>query len=218
MFVRCKKRFKDGKEHRYWSVVENVRVSGGRVVQRQVLYLGEINDSQRAAWCRSIEVVEGASRSKQVALFPEDREAPELECEVVQVRLAELTLHAPRQWGACWLALTLWERLELDRFWGLRLRERHEIAIALPQKRRSTAVRRRRQVAREEMLSLMHEGVNTDDVAHRWRAAALVYFHDLTLKAARNVRESDVETNREGLSITTKGKKYWIPRPPSEFV
>ena len=49
MFVRCKKRFKDGKEHRYWSVVENCRVSGGRVVQRQVLYLGEINDSQRAA-------------------------------------------------------------------------------------------------------------------------------------------------------------------------
>ena len=71
MFVRCKKRFKDGKEHRYWSVVENVRVGGGgRVVQRQVLYLGEINDSQRAAWCRSIEVLEGASRSRQVALFP----------------------------------------------------------------------------------------------------------------------------------------------------
>ena len=50
MFVRCKTRRKDGKEHRYWSVVENVRVRGGRVVQRQVLYLGEINDSQRAAW------------------------------------------------------------------------------------------------------------------------------------------------------------------------
>ena len=99
MFVRCKKRFKDGKEHRYWSVVESVRVGGGRVVQRQVLYLGEINDSQRAAWCRSIEVLEGASRSRQVALFPEDREAPELDCEVVQVRLAELTLHDPRQWG-----------------------------------------------------------------------------------------------------------------------
>ena len=69
MFVRCKKRFKDGKEHRYWSVVENVRVRGGRVVQRHVLYLGEINDSQRAAWCRSIEVVEGKSRSRQMALF-----------------------------------------------------------------------------------------------------------------------------------------------------
>ena len=99
MFVRCKRRFKAGKEHRYWSVVENVRVSGGRVVQRQVLYLGEINDSQRAAWCRTIEVVEGGQRSKQVALFPEDREAPELDCEVVQVRLAELTVHDPRQWG-----------------------------------------------------------------------------------------------------------------------
>ena len=46
MFVRCKVRRKDGKEHRYWSVVENVRIRGGQVVQRQVLYLGEINDSQ----------------------------------------------------------------------------------------------------------------------------------------------------------------------------
>ena len=63
MFVRCKKRFKDGKEHRCWSVVENVRVRGGRVVQRHVLYLGEINDSHRTAWCCSIEVVEGMSGS-----------------------------------------------------------------------------------------------------------------------------------------------------------
>ncbi len=121
MFARRKKRFKDGREHRYRSVVENVRVSGGRVVRHQVLYLGGINDSRRAAWCRSIEVVEGASRSKQVALFPEDREAPELDCEVVRVRLAELTLRAPRQWGACWPAPTLWERLGLDRFRGPRL-------------------------------------------------------------------------------------------------
>ncbi len=121
MFVRCKRRFKDGKEHRYWSVVENVRVHGGRVVQRQVLYLGEINDSQRAAWCRSIEVVEGTSRSRQMALFPEDREAPELSCEVVKIDLAQVALHEPRQWGACWLALSLWDRLDLDRFWDERL-------------------------------------------------------------------------------------------------
>ena len=121
MFVRCKRRFKDGKEHRYWSVVENVRVHGGRVVQRQVLYLGEINDSQRAAWCRSIEVVEGTSRSRQMALFPEDREAPELTCEVVKINLAQVALHDPRQWGACWLALSLWDRLDLDRFWDERL-------------------------------------------------------------------------------------------------
>ena len=85
MFVRCKRRFKDGKEHRYWSVAENVRVRGRRVVQRHVLYLGEINDSQRAAWCRSIEVVEGKSRSRQMALFPGDRDAPALTCEVVKI-------------------------------------------------------------------------------------------------------------------------------------
>ena len=121
MFVRCKRRFKDGKEHRYWSVVENVRVRGGRVVQRHVLYLGEINDSQRAAWCRSIEVVEGRSGSRQMALFPEDREAPALNCEVVKIDVSEVALHEPRQWGACWLALGLWERLDLDRFWGERL-------------------------------------------------------------------------------------------------
>jgi len=121
MFVRCKKRFKDGKEHRYWSVVENVRVRGGRVVQRHVLYLGEINDNQRAAWCRSIEVVEGKSGSRQMALFPEDRDAPALTCEVVKINVSEVSLHEPRQWGACWLALSLWDLLDLDRFWGPRL-------------------------------------------------------------------------------------------------
>ena len=121
MFVRAKKRFKDGKEHRYWSVVENCRNPDGRVVQRQVLYLGEINDSQRAAWCRSIEVLCGESSPRSVALFPADREAPELDCEVVRIELRALRLRRPRQWGACWLALMLWERLELDRFWRERL-------------------------------------------------------------------------------------------------
>ncbi len=122
MFVRAKRRFKDGKEHRYWSVVENCRNLDGRVVQRQVLYLGEINDSQRSAWCRSIEVLRGDSGSAPMALFPADREAPELDCEVVRINVKDLSLHRPRQWGACWLALTLWDRLELDRFWGPRLR------------------------------------------------------------------------------------------------
>ena len=94
MFVRCKGRVKDGKEHRYWSVVESVRI-----VQRRVLYLGEINDNQRAAWCRSIEVVEGKSRSRQMALFPEDRKAPAFNCEVVKISVAEVALHDARQWG-----------------------------------------------------------------------------------------------------------------------
>ena len=121
MFVRCKMRRKDGKEHRYWSVVENVRVRGGRVVQRQVLYLGEINDSQRAAWCRSIAVLDETAGARQLALFPADRAAPVLDCEVVQIRVTDVQVRDPRQWGACWLALTVWDRLELDRFWGPRL-------------------------------------------------------------------------------------------------
>ena len=121
MFVRCKMRRKDGKEHRYWSVVENVRVRGGRVVQRQVLYLGEINDSQRAAWCRSIAVLDETAGARQLALFPAGRAAPVLDCEVVQIRVTDVQVRDPRQWGACWLALTVWDRLELDRFWGPRL-------------------------------------------------------------------------------------------------
>lgn len=122
MFLRHKTRQKDGKEHRYWSIVENRRVSGGRTVQRHVLYLGEINDSQKAAWCQTIEAFdEKRGQSRQVALFPEDRPAPPLDCDVVQVRLNGLRLCRPRQWGACWLACELWDLLHLDEFWSPRL-------------------------------------------------------------------------------------------------
>jgi transposase len=122
MFLRSKKRFKDGKEHRYWSVVESRRNAVGKVSQRQVLYLGEINDSQKTAWCRAVEVFDDhRAVYRPMALFPADRPVPLLDCDVVQVRLAELTLHHPRQWGACWLALSLWSQLRLDEFWSPRL-------------------------------------------------------------------------------------------------
>jgi len=122
MFLRHKTRRKDGKEHRYWSIVENRRVAGGRTVQRHVLYLGEINDSQRAAWCQTIEAFdEGGRQTRQIALFPEDRAAPALDCDVVHVRLSDLRLRRPRQWGACWLACHVWDQLQLDEFWSTRL-------------------------------------------------------------------------------------------------
>ena len=122
MFLRYTQRIKDGKAHRYWSIVENRRGAGKKVTQRQVLYLGEINDSQQAAWCRSIEVFEsGSGRWRQVALFPEDREAPELADEVVHIRLDQLQVKRPRQWGACWLSCELWQQLRLDDFWRPRL-------------------------------------------------------------------------------------------------
>jgi len=123
MFLRFNRRFKDGKEHRYWNIVESKRCAGGRVVQRQVLYLGEINDSQQRDWCRAIEVFdEGTLRHTQLALFPADRAVPEhAQGHGVQVRLDAMELHRPRQWGACWLACQLYEQLGLDRFWAERL-------------------------------------------------------------------------------------------------
>ena len=123
MFLRATTRKKDGKEHRYFSVVENKRVSGGRVLQRHVLYLGEINSSQELAWRRSIEVLdEGTRTARTLALFPEDRCAAVVaDASIVRLKLAQLRLERPRQWGACWLALRLWQQLELDEFWGERL-------------------------------------------------------------------------------------------------
>src|ERR1700680_102888 len=119
MFLRCKVRRKDGKQHRYWSVVENTRVAGGRVVQRHVLYLGEINDTQEFAWRGSIEGLEdGGSQHRTLSLFPEDRcEGLLADASIVRVKLSELRLRRPRQWGACWLALLLWGGPQAGLLW-----------------------------------------------------------------------------------------------------
>lgn len=123
MFLRHTKRKKDGKEHRYWSIVENRRVGRGRVVQRPLLYLGEINDSQELAWRHSIEVMEaGTAQPRTLSLFPEDRYEEVLpDASIVRLKLNELQLRRPRQWGGCWLALNLWRELALDQFWAERL-------------------------------------------------------------------------------------------------
>jgi len=119
MFLRCNRRLKDGKRHDYWNVVENRRLSDGRVVQRQVLYLGEINASQREAWRKTIEV-QDEGRRRQVALFPVGS-IPGDDVNAVGVRLSELRVQRPRQWGACWLSCVLWRQLDLDSFWRPRL-------------------------------------------------------------------------------------------------
>jgi hypothetical protein len=123
MFLRCKTRKKNGKAHRYWSIVENKRGAGDKIVQRHVLYLGEINDRQEAAWQKSIEVFpDGEQRSHTVALFPADRALEvEADAHIVRVKLSEMALRRPRQWGACWLACHLYQELGLDRFWAERL-------------------------------------------------------------------------------------------------
>ena len=119
MFLRCHERVKDGKRHAYWSVVENRRISGGRIVQRQVLYLGEINALQVEAWRKTIDKHDDGKR-RQNALFPMGS-MPADGVEGFEVRLSELRLERPRQWGACWLSCELWEQLGLDEFWGPRL-------------------------------------------------------------------------------------------------
>src|SRR5271167_568326 len=122
MFLRFTTRKKNGKEHRYYSLVESRRVASGRVVQRHALYLGEINDSQQEAWRKTVEILEeGQTRPRTVALFPEDRIGAVADRDMVRIRLSQLSLHRPRQWGACWLADHLWEQLGLDGFWAARL-------------------------------------------------------------------------------------------------
>jgi hypothetical protein len=123
MFLRATTRRKDGKVHRYWSIVENRRLPGWRVRQRHVLYLGEINSSREQAWRKSVDVFdERAEHSRSLALFPEDRiDAGMVDESVVRLCLSQLRLCRPRVCGSCWLALQLWETLELDRFWRERL-------------------------------------------------------------------------------------------------
>mgnify|MGYP001184881984 CR=1 FL=1 len=119
MFLKCSVRRKDGKEHRSWSIVESRRFPGGQVAQRPVLSLGEINDSQRAAWQKSIAVFdEQEGQSRQCALFPEDRTPPPGATPAVQVCLDGLRLERPRTWGACWLGDQLWRELHLDHFFS----------------------------------------------------------------------------------------------------
>jgi transposase len=122
MFLRSTNRKKDGKSHRYYSVVENQRVSGDKTVQRTVLYLGEINDSQQTAWRRTLEVFdEEKQQTRNLSLFPDDREVPADTLASLQVNLAGLELRRQRPFGNCWLASELWRQLGLTEFWQQRL-------------------------------------------------------------------------------------------------
>jgi len=129
MFLRSTTRNKDGKQHRYYSVVENRRLLSGRVAQRTVLYLGEINDSQEVAWRKTLEVIDESSKGPTtLSLFPEDREIPIDAVDAVQVKLSSMELRRPRAFGNCWLACELWQQLEMAGFWEERLpRGREEV-------------------------------------------------------------------------------------------
>src|ERR1700682_2505519 len=133
MFLRRNTRHKDAKPHRYYTVVESRRLQSGKVAQRQVLYLGEINDSQQAAWRRTLEVFDEAEqRITPLSLFPEDRPIPADAIDSVQVKLGEMKLERARPYGNCWLGCELWRQLQLDRFWSEKLPQGRE-GVAWPQ-------------------------------------------------------------------------------------
>src|ERR1700726_4745460 len=114
MFLRSTNRKKDGKEHRYFSIVENRRLPGDKTVQRTVLYLGEINDQQKAEWRKTLDVFdEQEQRYTTMSLFPDDRAIPADVVDSLQVRLSGLELRRPRIFGNCWLACELWHQLGL---------------------------------------------------------------------------------------------------------
>jgi transposase len=120
--LKVHRRNKDGKEHRYFSIVESRRVSRQRVVHRTVVYLGEINDTQQAAWRKTLEVFD--ERHQQFAtlsLFPDDRKIAADDVDALQVKLGEMQLERPRAFGGCWLGCELWRQLKLDEFWQARL-------------------------------------------------------------------------------------------------
>ena len=127
MHLKVHRRKKDGKEHRYFSVVESRRVSRQRVVHRTVVYLGEINDSQQAAWRKTLEIFDEDKRDfATVSLFPDDREIAANDVDTLQVKLGEMQLERPRAFGGCWLSCELWRQLGLDKFWQAKLPEGRE--------------------------------------------------------------------------------------------
>lgn len=127
-FLHCHRRFKNGKDHCYWSIAEKVRLGRSRWVQRHILYLGEINDSQREAWTKVVDVFDTQrNQTEELALYPAERPIPAHAVDYgVQVRLNEFVLRRPRQWGACWVACRLWQQMQLDEFWQERLPDSRE--------------------------------------------------------------------------------------------
>ena len=115
MFLRAHRREKDGKDHRYWSLVETARTADGPR-QRTLCYLGELNDSAQARWLKTMEVFNEQGETQQLKLFPSHVEPPPDDPQVARGLLNQVRLERTRQFGSCWLGLELWKRLGLERF------------------------------------------------------------------------------------------------------
>ena len=117
MFVRSHQRKKDGKNHVYWSLVETVRTAHGPR-QKTLCYLGELNSSAQARWLKTIEVFNEQGETQQLKLFPSQIQPPADDPQVARILVSRVRLERSRQFGACYLGLALWKRLELDQFFA----------------------------------------------------------------------------------------------------
>ena len=127
MYLRSHTRNKDGKQHRYFSIEQSRRLTSGKTAQQRVLYLGEINDTQKAAWQKSLDVFdEDSGRFTTMSLFPDDREISPSSVDSIQVKLSQMQVCRPRQYGNCWLGCEIWRQLKLDEFWREKLPENRE--------------------------------------------------------------------------------------------
>ena len=127
LFLRAHERRKDGKVHTYWSLVENRRCGDGRVMQRQVLYLGALSPSQELSWQKTAQTFDPPpTQPEPLSGLASERELLAKEAAAIAVHLDQFRIERPRQWGACWVAITLWHLLKLSEFWSDRLAQSRE--------------------------------------------------------------------------------------------
>jgi len=122
LFLRAHERRKDGKVHTYWSLAENRRCADGRIVQRHVLYLGALTAAQEASWEKTAQQFDSPPGvSETLPGLASEKELRAKEAAAVAVHLDQFRIERPRQWGACWVALKMWNVLKLSEFWSSRL-------------------------------------------------------------------------------------------------
>lgn len=108
MYLRYTTRKKDGKTHRYWRLVQSVRI-GRRVVQQTVAHLGELDAEGRVQARALARRLIGAP--EQAALFDDGTQH-----QSVPVRLKGVRIERSRQFGDVYLALALWRGVGLEEF------------------------------------------------------------------------------------------------------
>ena len=122
MYLKTHKRKKNGKVNEYYSIVEKRRVANGFYVQKTVLYLGEISDSQKKSWNKSVKVLNEQNKPIHKTLFAlhDDDDIYE-NIDAIPLRLSGMKLEKPRAFGDCWLCCEIWNQLSLDTFWSCRI-------------------------------------------------------------------------------------------------